>query len=137
MARVYKEGQGKTARGLLVITIVLAAFAALGQLYGSLPRGPKWSLIYFTVDYRFVVLAPVFLALLYFAYWLFNRPRTADFLIDTEHELRNKVTWPSQKEEVNASIVVVVMVFVLGAFIFAFDALFGWLVSDLFFGVGS
>ena len=55
--------------------------------------------------------------------WLFNRPATADFLIDTESELKNKVTWPSQREEVTASIVVVVTVILLSLLIFGFDNL--------------
>ena len=47
-----------------------------------------------------------------------------DFLIDTESELKNKVTWPSKEEEVNASVVVVVTVIVMMAFIVTVDFLF-------------
>ncbi|MBN1443274.1 MAG: preprotein translocase subunit SecE [Planctomycetes bacterium] len=88
----------------------------------------------FQLDYRYLIHGPLLIAAAVFAYWLFNRPVTADFLIDTESELKNKVTWPSQKEEVNASIVVVIMVLLIAFFIFVVDnvfraASFGWYSS--------
>ena len=50
---------------------------------------------------------------------IFNRT-FRDFLIDTETELR-KVTWPSRREEINNSIVVVVTVVIIGVFILSWD----------------
>ena len=129
MAKIYKEGQGKWARGLLVFTIVAGALFGLAQLHESLPRGEKL----YGLDYRFIVHGVLLIGAAYFAYWLFNRPKTADFLIDTESELKNKVTWPSQREEVSSSIVVVAAVAIIGAFIFALDFLFGQL-SQLWYG---
>jgi preprotein translocase SecE subunit len=125
MARIYKEGQGKWARGLLVIAIMLGAIFALRQLHDYMQPGTvPIPLIGFELDWRFLVHGPLLIGAAVLSYWLFNRPRTADFLIDTESELKNKVTWPSQKEEVNASIVVVVMVLILAVFIFFFDNIF-------------
>jgi len=122
MWRIYKEGQGKWSRGLLVFVIMLGAIFALAQLHGYLPEKREWAV--FAVDWRFLIHGPLLILAAMLSLWLFNRPNTADFLIDTENELRNKVTWPSQKEEVNASIVVVVTVIVLGGFIFAVDKIF-------------
>ena len=63
----------------------------------------------------------------------FNRPKTADFLIETENELKNKVTWPSRKEEVSASVVVVVTVLILSVFIFGVDYLMKLFSEGLFY----
>lgn len=53
-------------------------------------------------------------------YKLYNLPRWADFLIETENELR-KVSWASRRQVVNESIVVVATVVILGIYIFSID----------------
>tara|TARA_R110002095_G_scaffold141809_1_gene122901 strand:- start:513 stop:866 length:354 start_codon:yes stop_codon:yes gene_type:complete len=53
---------------------------------------------------------------------LVNWPRFADFLISVEAEL-NKVSWPTQKELVRASIVVIFTILFLSAILFGYDAL--------------
>ena len=68
-----------------------------------------------------------------FAYRQFNRPKTADFLIETENELKNKVTWPSRKEEISASVVVVVTVLILSVFIFGVDYFMKLFSEGLFY----
>ncbi|GIX00114.1 MAG: protein translocase subunit SecE [Pirellulaceae bacterium] len=66
----------------------------------------------------------------WFAYRLVNWPKFADFLISVEAEL-NKVSWPTQKELVRASIVVIFTILFLSLILFLYDALwklvFGWL----------
>ena len=137
MSRIYKEGQGKWARGLLVMVIVVAAWLALDQLHGFFPEptgeGFRLPILGFPVDYRSVIVGLLLLASLYFAYWMFNRPKTVDFLIETEAELKNKVTWPSQKEEVSSSVVVIVTVFVIGTFVAVLDLVFG-MARDFWYG---
>ena len=134
MARIYKEGQGKWSRGLLVTIVMLGAIFALRQIHDSLKGGNVLiPLINFELDYRFLIHGPLLILAAIFSYWLFNRPATADFLIDTESELKNKVTWPSQKEEVNASIVVVVTVLLVAVLIFFIDKLFQWVSENLWY----
>lgn len=53
--------------------------------------------------------------------WL-NKPKNADLLIETEHELR-KVTWPTLEETVNGSMLVVGCVVFLMAFLAGTDYL--------------
>ena len=125
MWRIYKEGQGKWARGLMVFVIMIAVVFGLSELHSFLKPRPHWSI--FGVDWRFLVHVPLLIVTGYFCLWLFNRPQTADFLIETEGELKNKVTWPSRKEEVNASIVVIVTVLILSAIIFVVDNGFRYL----------
>ena len=63
--------------------------------------------------------------------WL-ESPKIADLLIDTETELR-KVTWPSGQEVLNSSIVVVVCVVVLMAFLAGADWFLARLVNPILF----
>ncbi|MCA9297546.1 MAG: preprotein translocase subunit SecE, partial [Phycisphaerales bacterium] len=56
-----------------------------------------------------------------------QRERVADFLIDTEHELK-KVTWPTYEDVVNSSMVVVICVLVLMGFL----ALTDWFLGKVF-----
>ncbi len=62
---------------------------------------------------------------------ILNRPKVADFLIETEQELR-KVHWPSFDETKTASIVVVVCVLVIAAFLAGADAVLGKFFTQIF-----
>ena len=57
--------------------------------------------------------------------------RWVRFLHEVADELR-RVTWPSRKEVITYSAVVILTVCVLGAFVFGLDALFSWIVVQLF-----
>jgi len=65
-----------------------------------------------------------------------QRPKVAELLIDTEAELK-KVTWPKGQEVWNASIVVIVSVFLLGGFLALSDAFLYRLMRYLILGGGS
>ncbi len=136
MWRIYKEGQGKWGRGLLAFVVAIGAMYAVVSLHEALPEKDKWIIpvLSWSFDYRFLVDGPVLIAALALGVWLFNRPQTADFLIDSENELKTKVTWPSKKEEINASMVVVVTVLIIGAFIFVVDNAFILLQNLVFRG---
>jgi preprotein translocase subunit SecE len=43
----------------------------------------------------------------------------------------NKVTWPTSRETVMTTILVVIMTTLLGVFFFSIDTLFGWVVRGL------
>src|SRR4051812_49150390 len=47
------------------------------------------------------------------AFWLVNSPKMAEFLIATESEMR-KVTWPSRREVVNSTKIIILLTFLLG-----------------------
>lgn len=51
-----------------------------------------------------------------------NTSKSADFLIDTEFELK-KVSWPPRNEYWGSSVAVIISVFVIGSFIFIIDML--------------
>ena len=142
MRAIYKEDQGKVARIILVTVIMLGAVFALQQLHGYMPKVPDWKLLglidenglaFNILDWRYMVHGPLIVLAIMFAYSQFNRPKTADFLIETENELKNKVTWPSRKEEVSASVVVVVTVLILSVFIFGVDYFMKLFSEGLFY----
>jgi len=132
--RIYKEGQGKWTRGLLAFVVGLGAIYAVASLHEALPAKDRLTIpiLNWSFDYRFLLEGPILVGALAVGVWLFNRPATADFLIDTENELKNKVTWPSRKEEINASIVVVLTVFILEGLIFSVDFLLTWVQKIVF-----
>lgn len=125
MWKIYKEGQGKWARGLLMFIVGLGALYFVQSLHQMLPRASEpWELLGWTFDYRWLFEAPLLVIAVAFGVWMFNHRSTVDFLIDTESELKNKVTWPSKQEEVNASVVVVVTVIIMMIFIVTVDFIF-------------
>jgi preprotein translocase SecE subunit len=63
--------------------------------------------------------------------WL-NRPQVADTLIETEAELR-KVTWPTARDTVNASVVVIIAVVVIFLMLGAFDFVLAQTVERILF----
>ena len=79
-----------------------------------------------------LVLLPFVLGGVYF----YNHARLTDFLIDTEGELKNKVTWPTRKETTNNSIVVVITCLIFGVWISASDLFFQW-CKEVVYGLGS
>ena len=67
---------------------------------------------------------------MWIAYRTVNVARFADFLIAVEAEM-NKVSWPSRKELVRSSIVVIVMIFALAGLLWSFDMLWGLLFKSI------
>ena len=57
-------------------------------------------------------------------YFAVNSHRAADFLIETEEELR-KVSWSSKRELFGSTVVVIVAVAMLAAYLFAVDQILG------------
>jgi preprotein translocase subunit SecE len=57
--------------------------------------------------------------------------RLVRFLREVRQEVRN-VTWPTRRELITYTIVVVVTVIVLGSFVYVLDQLFARLIVDLF-----
>jgi len=121
--RIYKKGQGKYTRmltlaGGMLIAVLIAI--ALGEFL----IGKVSTLV------RFAVPSVLVLASGAFVLWMINRPKSADFLIATEGEMK-KVSWSSKKEVVGSTKVVIVTTFILAIALFGVDVffsfIFGWL----------
>lgn len=118
---MYKSGQGMTSRiGVLVLIVAFGAYAGYSwyaHFHGteSVPVGPIGA----AVLVLFFSGLGVFTAL--------KNPRSCDFLIDMDVELR-KVMWPDtsppfdpKAEAWGATYVVIITVFVFAVFIYVVD----------------
>jgi len=63
-------------------------------------------------------------------FWMVNRPKSADFLIATEGEMK-KVSWSSRKEIIGSTKVVIVSLFIMATILAAVDVGFTLLFNFL------
>ncbi len=124
-AGIYKKNQGRITR-----QVTWGAMVA-GVAWGCWRLGETLMDSSLDVSIGFPLLSGVLPCLLavafcWMAYRLVNFPQFADFLIAVEAEM-NKVSWPSKGELYRASLVVLLVIFVLAAVLFAYDAAWRWL----------
>ena len=109
---VYKRNQGRVTRQVTFATLAIIVVLGTMSLYRF---GIIWS------DYmRYGVAGTVLLGGLWLSFRFVNYPRFADFLIAVEAEM-NKVSWPSKKELIRSSLVVLFCILALTTVLFFFD----------------
>jgi preprotein translocase subunit SecE len=141
--KAYKPDQGRMARMASFWSIVMLLLFGCYFLHTTLTTyvsaldkpfgGLSIPIVSIRLTGSFLISALLFLGGTFWIYTFMQKPKTADFLIDVEAELR-KVTWPTGQEVVNASIVVVVTVVVLMGFLAGADYVIGQFVQRLIFG---
>lgn len=133
----YKPEQGRLARmavfWMLWLLILYGCTSFRYVLDGWLPESMSAKMFSLPVlgDVTWNVLIALILIPAATAFLLIrnlNRPKIADFLIETEGELR-KVAWPSFVETRGASIVVIACVLILMAYLAGSDWLLGSLLD--------
>ena len=115
--KIYKRSQGKYTRMTTALSVIVmgswGCYAGAEKLLGS--------------GYEIYISYGIPLAALLLLGWgvfmLVNRPRSADFLIATEGEMK-KVSWSSRKEVIGSTKVVIVTTFLLAAILFLVDIIF-------------
>ena len=80
---------------------------------------------------RYFVPLVVLLVGLWTSFRVVQMPTFADFLISVEGEM-SKVSWPARGELFRASIVVMLVIFILAAVLFGFDVMWEFLLGWLF-----
>jgi preprotein translocase SecE subunit len=110
---IYKRDQGLWARGIGSTGLIALGIWGAVELQRDLSNHPYGS---------YIAAGVTFLAFLVAAYVICNLPTSTEFLIETETEMR-KVTWPSTREVIGATVVVIVVVIVLGIYLFCIDRL--------------
>ncbi len=128
--RVFKAGQGRWTRVVAYVAVgAMAVFGAWVFYQYSFPSSSPWELSIWQADLfgKMLAIKPVlfpsvgiFLTALLVAHLYLNRSKPADFLIETEGEIR-KVAWPARKEYLGSSAVVVVVIIILSLYLFAVD----------------
>jgi len=126
MVQIYKKGQGKYTRSITLASVVAVAIFAAVALSDFL-KGYELTKQPFV---RFGVPALLVAVVGLLTGWLTNRPKSADFLIATEGEMK-KVSWSSKKEVIGSTKVVVITTFVLAVILFAVDFVFAYLFGQM------
>ena len=126
---IHKRGQGTWSRGTATLGIL-----AMG-IYGGIQTWEwlvdyrtqgSWTILGMNLPYVWVGTYPpffIFLVFMILAYVAGNTTRAADLLIETEIEMR-KVTWPTTREVLGATVVVIVVVMILGLYLFGLDKIY-------------
>lgn len=115
---VYKPGQGYYTRTLTAIGAATLVFASVAWLWGRLEVLAEP--FYWQVGVAVVLIG----GLGSLIWYMVNKPRTADFMIATEAEMK-KVNWPTKREIVGSTWIVICGVFLMAALLFVVDIAFG------------
>src|SRR5262249_2916134 len=130
----YKRSQGRIARqltlwGIAAIFGVMAwrmsnsSSSAFYEHYLRMSGAMAGAMARYIVPIAWAALGT------WIAFRIVNIPKFADFLISVEAEM-NKVSWPARGELYRASLVVIVVIFLLTAILFVYDlvlkTIIGW-----------
>ncbi len=115
MFEIYKKGQGKNTRTVTFLAVMFIGAIGTYVLSGHLSS--------FAPYVEFGVPTALLVALGVLMFWMVNWPKSADFMIATEGEMK-KVSWSNRKEIIGATKVVIVTTFILAGILFAVDILF-------------
>ena len=122
---LYKPSQGKLVRQATFLALaVVFAFGCFSLSSGALGGESQ--------PVRVGVPLAVWLLLCWVAFRVVNFQRFAEFLISVESEL-DKVVWPGRRQVMQSTVVVIVTMLCLGAFLFVVDFLWKWLFSFIHF----
>ncbi len=140
--RYTKPGQGRWVRGLgLAGAAMLIGFGASSFYRVPSSKSLWWAELWhgaplgIPLTWRPIVFASLglFGTLTLVVYALMNREAWAEFLIETEGEVK-KVSWPARKEYLGSALVVIVVITVVSLFLWASDAGLSELMKKLKIG---
>ena len=120
---IYKKGQGYYTR--LCTTIAYALLVAMGALW--LAQQFQGVQLGFPAIYAQASAAVILIAVFgLLGYWLIGKkPKTVDFLVATEGEMK-KVNWSTRREVVGSTFIVIVISAFIAALCMVFDFVFAW-----------
>lgn len=132
---MYKAGQGMPSRiGTMIVGVLIAFYASYSWFrwhpFGPIGRGGS------ILSPDFIIAVVLLVAVAAFSGWLvFRSPRSADYLIDMDDELR-KVVWPSvmplfdpKTEAWGSTYVVIVCAIIFTIFIWLVDLILQYVVT--------
>ncbi|MDI6733095.1 MAG: preprotein translocase subunit SecE [Planctomycetota bacterium] len=145
---VYKQREGLIIR---FVTWVLCSFFALfgcvslffyipHQSITDFPPKPTlWGILIYTVPFfdfnittGFIFSVVLFLSIVILINrFIINATKPADFLIETEFELK-RVSWPPRNEYWGASVAVIISVIIIGLFIFVIDIILSQIMRFIY-----
>jgi preprotein translocase subunit SecE len=134
----YKRNQGRMARQATFFALLAAvAVGAWTMSSGATQEFGEWFVppalrnsISPEIVAKYVLPMLVLGIGAWAAFRVVNIPRFAEFLISVENEM-GKVSWPSRGELFRASMVVLVVIFLLTAILYTYDIVLKWIISKL------
>lgn len=142
----YKKDQGRMARMAAFWTLAILSVYGCTRLHGELTArfdSMAQPLLGTRIPFLGLDLTPALLIAFVLAagaltllYRYLERPKNADLLIQTESELR-KVTWPTLQDTINSSMVVLLTVLILMAFLAGSDFVLGKWANLILLGPGG
>jgi preprotein translocase subunit SecE len=139
---LYKPEQGRAVRLACYLGVLVMVLWGCINLYHAFPSGALYETLVGPVDLfgvelritpMLLISAGIFAALSLALYFFFNWPKMAEFLIETEGELK-RVSWPERKEYVGASFAVVVLVIFIVVYLYAVDIGLTYVLTNLRIG---
>lgn len=119
---IYKSGQGYWTRMISASAFGLLLAQGTYWIWSKIGSGGTDTMKYVAGGLAFVFLA----GMGSLVFWLLGRnPRSVDFLIATEAEMR-KVNWSTRREIMNSTGVVIVTMLAIAVFCFVCDRAFAW-----------
>lgn len=128
---IYKNGQGHNVRLVSMIALGVLVFMGAAWIWGLM--GPmKIGGTQIEAAYVKAGAAVPFIAVtLSIGFWLiYRKPRTGDFLIACETEMK-KVNWSTRREVIGSTWVVIILTLVVAAFCFTWDTVFQMLFKAI------
>jgi len=123
---IYKPGQGYYTRVLSAVALATLVIAGVAWLATEMQGITVIPTVYAQAIMAVVII--VFFGLL--GFYLLNKPNIADFMIATESEMK-KVNWPTLREVVGSTIVVISGTLLIALLLFVVDIIFGFIFTQI------
>ncbi|MCC7205367.1 MAG: preprotein translocase subunit SecE [Phycisphaeraceae bacterium] len=115
--QIYKYGQGKWTRLLTAAGVGIIALDGVRWIWQEMDNITDEATRFYAQTGMFFA---VVLGVGGLLFWLLNKPRIADFMIATEGEMK-KVNWPTRREIVGSTWIVICGTLMLAAFLWVVD----------------
>lgn len=119
---IYKPGQGYWTRVLSAVGAGTLVLAGAAWLYAKIV--PRFTSGEHQLYYQAGTAVAVIVGFGLLIYWMLNKPRVVDFMIAVEAEMK-KVNWPTKKEIVGSTWVVICGTLFIAALLFLINVAFG------------
>jgi preprotein translocase subunit SecE len=113
---IYKRGQGKYTRTITFVSAMAVGVIGAAVLSEML-RPYSGPVLRYSIPTAMVVVLAVLM------FWIVNRPKSADFMIATEGEMK-KVSWSNRREIIGSTKVVIITTLIMAGVLFGVDLLF-------------
>jgi preprotein translocase subunit SecE len=125
---IYKPGQGYWTRLMTAVAAGVLVLAGVQWIWAKLGVWVAGESAIFYQAAAALVLIAIFGLIIY--RYVGSKPNSADFLIATEGEMK-KVNWPTRREVIGSTWVVVAFLIITVGILFSADMLFAWLFQSI------